>query len=95
MEEILGMSNKEIERLKVLSDVIEGKITQVVASKKLKLSDRQARGMQAIEPTQFERALKDLDCSLILANTPQAKGRVERCNRTLQDRLIIAFLIVH
>lgn len=53
-----------------------------------KCSTLKGRGLQAIEPTQFEGVLKDLDCSLILANTPQAKGRVERCNRTLQDRLI-------
>jgi hypothetical protein len=38
--------------------------------------------------TQFHRALKTLDIELILAKTPQAKGRVERANRTLQDRLI-------
>lgn len=38
--------------------------------------------------TQFERALRELDIKLIHANSPQAKGRVERCNRTLQDRLI-------
>ena len=38
--------------------------------------------------TQFGRALKDLDIELIHANSPQAKGRVERANKTLQDRLI-------
>ena len=38
--------------------------------------------------TQFGRALKDLDINLIHAHSPQAKGRVERVNRTLQDRLI-------
>lgn len=38
--------------------------------------------------TQFERAMKELDIKLIHANSPQAKGRVERCNRTLQDRFI-------
>jgi len=38
--------------------------------------------------TQFHEALLDLDIELILANSPQAKGRVERANRTLQDRLI-------
>jgi hypothetical protein len=38
--------------------------------------------------TQFHEALMDLDIDLILANSPQAKGRVERANRTLQDRLI-------
>lgn len=38
--------------------------------------------------TQFARALKELDIELICAHSPQAKGRVERANKTLQDRLI-------
>lgn len=40
------------------------------------------------EVTQFTRALKTLDIQPIHANTPQAKGRVERANETLQDRLV-------
>lgn len=40
------------------------------------------------ELTQFARACKTLDIKLIHANTPQAKGRVERANQTLQDRLV-------
>lgn len=38
--------------------------------------------------TQFKRAMKELGIKLICANSPQAKGRVERANRTLQDRLV-------
>jgi len=38
--------------------------------------------------TQFARAMNELDIELICANTPQAKGRVERANATLQDRLV-------
>lgn len=38
--------------------------------------------------TQFTRALQTLDIGAIHANTPQAKGRVERANQTLQDRLV-------
>ncbi len=38
--------------------------------------------------TQFQRAVKELDIRLITANSPQAKGRVERMNKTLQDRLV-------
>ncbi|NGX43299.1 MAG: hypothetical protein K940chlam7_01594 [Chlamydiae bacterium] len=38
--------------------------------------------------TQFGRAMKELDIELIHANSPQAKGRVERAHGTLQDRLI-------
>ncbi len=40
------------------------------------------------ESTQFKKILNELNCELILANSPQAKGRVERVNRTLQDRLV-------
>jgi hypothetical protein len=38
--------------------------------------------------TQFGRAMAALGIKLILANSPQAKGRVERMNGTLQDRLV-------
>ncbi len=38
--------------------------------------------------TQFSRALDTLDIESIQARTPQAKGRVERANKTLQDRLV-------
>jgi transposase len=37
--------------------------------------------------TQFGRGMKELDIDLICAHSPQAKGRVERANQTLQDRL--------
>src|SRR5665213_1128882 len=40
--------------------------------------------------TQFGRALRELGVELILARSPQAKGRVERVNGTLQDRLVKA-----
>jgi hypothetical protein len=38
--------------------------------------------------THFGRVLKDLDIELICANSPQAKGRVERKNGVMQDRLV-------
>ncbi len=38
--------------------------------------------------SQFGRALKELGIELIHANTPQAKGRIERLFKTLQDRLV-------
>lgn len=38
--------------------------------------------------TQIERALRELGIELIHAHSPQAKGRVERCFGTLQDRLV-------
>jgi len=42
------------------------------------------------EPTQVARALAELGIQLILAHSPQAKGRIERCWETLQDRLVKA-----
>lgn len=38
--------------------------------------------------TDFQKAMKKLSIRCIYANSPQAKGRVERGNRTLQDRLV-------
>ena len=38
--------------------------------------------------TQFGRAMRALNIRHIYAHSPQAKGRVERVNRTLQDRLL-------
>jgi transposase len=39
------------------------------------------------EPTQFGRALEELGILSIPSNSPEARGRVERLWRTLQDRL--------
>ena len=41
--------------------------------------------------TQVGRALKELGIELICANSPQAKGRIERLFLTLQDRLVKEF----
>ena len=38
--------------------------------------------------TQFGRALAELNIEILCANSSQAKGRVERANRTMQDRLV-------
>ena len=40
------------------------------------------------DDTQIERALQELNINLIPANSPQAKGRIERLFRLFQDRLI-------
>jgi hypothetical protein len=40
------------------------------------------------QPTQVGRALKELGIQLILALSPQAKGRIERLWGTFQDRLV-------
>jgi hypothetical protein len=38
--------------------------------------------------TQFQRAMDELDVEVITANSPEAKGRVERLFGTLQDRMV-------
>ncbi len=38
--------------------------------------------------TQFKRAMTELDIEVICANSPEAKGRVERLFETLQDRMV-------
>ncbi|WP_102405742.1 ISNCY family transposase [Vibrio sp. 10N.261.55.A7] len=46
------------------------------------------KAVESKYPTQYGRMLKDLGIELICANSSQAKGRVERANLTLQDRLV-------
>jgi len=41
-----------------------------------------------VHKSQFQRALEELGVEAIHANSPQAKGRVERLFKTLQDRLV-------
>jgi hypothetical protein len=50
------------------------------------VAKKDARGGQGM--TQFGRALCELNIEILCANSSQAKGRVERMNRTLQDRLV-------
>src|SRR3989338_671854 len=38
--------------------------------------------------TQFGRAMKEFNIGIIYANSAEAKGRVEKANETLQDRLV-------
>lgn len=51
-----------------------------------RVAKKNARGGQGM--TQFGRALCELNIEILCANSSQAKGRVERMNRTLQDRLV-------
>lgn len=45
-----------------------------------------ARGGRGL--SQFGRAMQELNIDILCATSPQAKGRVERTNLTLQDRLV-------
>jgi transposase len=46
------------------------------------------QGEKVQETTQFGRAMGELEIELILAGSPQAKGRVERSHGTFQDRWV-------
>ncbi|XUW93878.1 ISNCY family transposase (plasmid) [Burkholderia sp. M6-3] len=50
------------------------------------VKDRSATAGKGV--TQFGRALHELNIETFCANSSQAKGRVERANQTLQDRLV-------
>jgi Homeodomain-like domain len=51
-----------------------------------RVARKEAKGGQGM--TQFGRALAELGIEILCASSSQAKGRVERVNRTLQDRLV-------
>lgn len=51
--------------------------------------EEQLAGAQ--RPTQFGRILEELGVAFIAAHSPQAKGRIERCWATLQDRFVSEF----
>lgn len=46
-------------------------------------------------PTQVGRALEELGIGILVARSPQAKGRIERLWRTFQDRLISELRLAH
>ena len=49
------------------------------------------RGKTYKTGTQFARAMSELNIDIICANSPQARGRVERAHQMLQDRLVKEF----
>jgi len=64
------------------------KASHFLTTRKASLEE-QLRGTPAL--TQIQRALGELGIEYISANSPQAKGRVERCFGTAQDRLVKEF----
>jgi transposase len=57
---------------------------------KTALESPELRGRRQVH-SEFGRVCMGLGIELIAAHSPQAKGRVERCNGTLQDRLVKEF----
>ncbi len=71
--------------MKVLSRIIERKgVPRAIYTDKAGWSG----GGKRTEFSQFKRACDQLGIQLIFADTPEAKGRIERSFRTIQDRLI-------
>ena len=71
--------------MKVLKRVIESKgVPKAIYTDKAGW----AGGNKRTEFSQFQRACEKLGIQIIFANSPEAKGRIERSFRTIQDRLI-------
>ena len=75
---LVVMSRREIERAHVMRAIDKAGVFRVNA--------KGPKGGDGF--TQFGRAMSDLNIDVICANTPAAKGRVERAHQTLQDRLV-------
>lgn len=73
-----------------LNDYIKqyGKPRAIYTDKHVVFKVNTPGGVESNGLTQFGRALKQLNIEAIFAHSPEAKGRVERANNTLQDRLV-------
>lgn len=90
------LSDTTIENMKVLEEFFrkKGLPCAIYLDKDSKFKTTRHEGIhynlkgEPYPDTQIKRALSELDITLIYANSPQAKGRIERDFQTLQDRLI-------
>jgi transposase len=89
-----ALSDSTVENMRVLKRIVEAKGIPLAfycdkdanfKTAKYESIHQQLTGQDA--QTQLERALKELGVQIIYANSPQAKGRVERAWGTFQDRL--------
>lgn len=71
--------------------VLHGCPKEIYTDKHSVFTVNNMRGGEKKGKTQYARILQELNIEHHLANSPQAKGRVERMNRTLQDRLVKEF----
>lgn len=68
---------------------INGKTCNIYLDKFSTYKNNQKKNAVTIlELTQFQRACRQIGMEVINANSPQAKGRIERLFQTLQDRLV-------
>jgi len=92
--ELMKLKFYETESLQAYGESLEEYIDEFGAMRAI-YTDRHSifrvnykEAYNGVKQTQFGRILESLNIQLITANTPQAKGRVERANKTLQDRLV-------
>ena len=77
--------NRYIRRYGIPQSVYLDKHTTYKSTAKQTVEDE----LEDVKPmSQFERSLAELGVTVIYANSTQAKGRIERLFRTLQDRLV-------
>lgn len=93
-----ALSDSTIENMKVLKQIVETKGIPLsfYCDRDAKFKTTRHEGLHyhlkgEYEQTQVARALKELGVEIIYANSPQAKGRVERAWGTFQDRLCSEF----
>jgi hypothetical protein len=65
-----------------------GKPVAFYSDKHAVFHNNKRAGIAGTGMTQYGRALHELNIEVLCANTPAAKGRVERAHGTLQDRLV-------
>ena len=90
------LSDTTIENMKVLEEFFKkkGLPSAIYLDRDSKFKTTRTQGIHynlkgtPYKDTQIKRALSELGITLIYANSPQAKGRIERDFQTLQDRLI-------
>lgn len=76
MDKIL-VTMRDIQKYKVLTEVLDKKLTARIASELLDLSYRHALRLKDQEDIEIQRALEELGITLIPANSPRAKGHIE------------------
>jgi hypothetical protein len=88
-EKRIELSARVRERLRALNEVEQGHLRQIDAAHPLRLIERQVRRVPQDQlqdtpaRTQFDWGLAELDVECIAAQTPQAKGPLERLFGTL------------
>ena len=85
-EGYLGLLAEITRRKGIPASVYADKHSIFVTTRKSWTLEEELQGYR--QPTQVGRALQQMGITLILAQSPQAKGRIERLWQTLQDRLI-------